>query len=370
MEFFLPIANLNFNPFLILIIGIGGGIVSNILGIGGGVFVTPLLIMFGIPPVVAFPSQLYNAIGNNLMGFLVHFRRFNVDFALAWYLFIGGFFGALCEIFLYQYFLKTDSIVLHLNLIYVIILFLVGLVLLFMNIKFLYIPKTKKANVTMKSWMIYLPWHRVFLRARVEMSIIVPLGIGFTTGLMTTILGGGVSMLIMPTVAYLIGRSTLVVSGTARLTAFALTIIISVIQGWQHAVGDYTIVILLLIGSAFGAHLGREMTKFISLPVLGIIGAVSILILAGQFLFNFYQPVNFIVVPTPKINLPTTLDLYHNWQFAKGWSASILEFAYFHPVAYTLCCIFMVLIIAYFLEKLVRQSIETFYYAKEHILGR
>ena len=49
---YLPIAGNSVN--VLLIFGLGGlvGILSGIFGVGGGFLMTPLLIMFGIPPTI------------------------------------------------------------------------------------------------------------------------------------------------------------------------------------------------------------------------------------------------------------------------------------------------------------------------------
>ena len=53
MYFYLPVAEVSVNLFLLL--GIGGtvGILSGLFGVGGGFLITPLLFFVGIPPAVA-----------------------------------------------------------------------------------------------------------------------------------------------------------------------------------------------------------------------------------------------------------------------------------------------------------------------------
>ena len=60
---YLPIAGNSVNIFLIL--GLGGvvGLLSGIFGVGGGFLMTPLLIMFGIPPTVAAAADSNQIVG-------------------------------------------------------------------------------------------------------------------------------------------------------------------------------------------------------------------------------------------------------------------------------------------------------------------
>ena len=50
---YLPVAANSMN--ILLLLGLGGlvGLLSGLFGVGGGFLLTPLLIMFGIPPTVA-----------------------------------------------------------------------------------------------------------------------------------------------------------------------------------------------------------------------------------------------------------------------------------------------------------------------------
>ena len=53
MSIYLPIAEMNVNILLIVLIGVIVGGLSGLFGVGGGFLMTPLLIFLGIPPTVA-----------------------------------------------------------------------------------------------------------------------------------------------------------------------------------------------------------------------------------------------------------------------------------------------------------------------------
>ncbi len=53
MTIYLPIAELSVNVFIILGMGAAVGFLSGMFGVGGGFLITPLLIFYNIPPVVA-----------------------------------------------------------------------------------------------------------------------------------------------------------------------------------------------------------------------------------------------------------------------------------------------------------------------------
>ena len=53
MDLYLPIAGVSVNALVIVGLGALVGFLSGMFGVGGGFLTTPLLIFYGIPPVVA-----------------------------------------------------------------------------------------------------------------------------------------------------------------------------------------------------------------------------------------------------------------------------------------------------------------------------
>ena len=53
MEIFLPIAHMDVNLLLVLAFGVSIGFLSALTGVGGGFLLTPLLMIIGVPPLVA-----------------------------------------------------------------------------------------------------------------------------------------------------------------------------------------------------------------------------------------------------------------------------------------------------------------------------
>ena len=198
LDVFFPIVGIYLSPFVILGLGLMGGFASGMLGIGSGVIITPALMMIGVPPFFAVSTQLNNAIGTNLIGFLGYWRRRDVDFGLAGYLFVGGILGAIIEMLLLDSIPSDGALYTKMAIIYVVVLGSLGIAFIIQNIKALTRKNTHHKAVMMRHWMIYFPWHRIFMRSRTEMSILVPIGVGMMTGLLTSTLGGGNSLFMMP----------------------------------------------------------------------------------------------------------------------------------------------------------------------------
>ena len=82
MDLYLPIAGVSVNA--LVIVGLGGlvGFLSGMFGVGGGFLTTPLLIFYGIPPVVAVASSATQITGASVSGLMAYVRRDAVDFRM------------------------------------------------------------------------------------------------------------------------------------------------------------------------------------------------------------------------------------------------------------------------------------------------
>ena len=94
MYIYLPIAEVSVN--LIILFGMGGavGILSGMFGVGGGFLMTPLLIFYGIPPIVAVATEANQIVASSISGVVAHWRRRAVDFKMGTVLLIGGVIGS------------------------------------------------------------------------------------------------------------------------------------------------------------------------------------------------------------------------------------------------------------------------------------
>ena len=346
-----PIADHVMNPLAILVIGVLGGAVAGMLGIGSGIVVTPLLMMVGIPPMIAVASQLHNAIGTNLIGFMSYWRQRDVDFALAWYLFIGGIIGAFGEIFLLEMVATNITAAEKLTIAYLFVLGTLGSMMLYQNIRLLTHPQKAGRSIMMRHWMIYFPLHRIFTRARVEMSIIIPISVGIATGMLTSTLGGGNSLFMMPIVYYLIGRSSPVVAGTTILAAFAISIAVMIAHGFSQSPSDWLLALTLLLGSAFGSQIGVKFSYSLPRPYLGILAATVILLICSKFGYDFHYLGTKNPVAAEKVNLPSIFDTAI--LTTPDWALWMIKLAYNHPIAYALFGIIGVIFIALIIERFI-----------------
>jgi uncharacterized membrane protein YfcA len=344
-EILLPVAQLKMNPLTLAIIGSIGGFVSSFLGVGSGIVITPALVMVGVPHFLAVASQLHNSVGTNFMGFLGFLRRGAVDFTMAWYIILGGVAGAITESEILTFVQSGEYSKENIAIIYAVVLTFLGILLLIQNISFALNPQPKNKNIVMRDWMIYFPWHRIFTRSRVEMSILVPIGVGFVTGLVTSTLGGGNTLFIMPIVSYLICRQSPVVAGTSLLAGAVITTVVIMGYAAKASLGDIVLIYCLIFGSFMGSRLGVKFRYYFPQYILGILGGFVVLAISFSFIRSAFFGVSFDFHIQGNIQ-PANLGEYS--EYAK----LIFEFSSTSPIVYGLLCLSSVLILGLVLERI------------------
>ena len=358
LNLFFPIAGLTFNTLTILAVGFMGGLVSSGLGIGSGVVVTPaLLVILGVPPLVAVTSQMGNAVGVNLIGFLGYWRRRDVDFSLGIYLFLGGLLGAFAEIILLKW-LNHGSVHHRIALIYVVVLTSLGTLLLVQNLRAFIRPTPTDKSVMMRYWMIYFPWHKIFIRSRTEISILVPILVGLGTGLLTSTLGGGNSLFMLPILSYLIGRVTPVVPGTTLFAGFMITTVVTIIHSFAQSPFDLLLVFFLLIGGIVGSKIGVRLSYHFPRHYLGLVGAFVIYLISAKFAFDIWG-VSYKGQPLVSSShaLVQGSEVFSN----VSWTHIFSDFLQQTLVGYVSLGILSIILMAILLEKLLQKAITLFY---------
>lgn len=276
-ELTLPIAGVTLNLFLILGLGWVGGFLSGMLGVGGGVIITPALMVLGVPPLVAVASQVNHSIGTNLTGFLNYRRNNDVDFRLGGILLIGGIIGAILGVYLLRWLNAHGQAVSIITISYIIVLAAMSFVLFRQSLKTLAHYRSASKVIQTPSWTRFIGLKIYFTRTRVELSILLPLLVGIVNGTLTSSLGVGNGIFMMPAISYLIGRTSPVVYGTTLLAGVGM----SIVTTFMYAIGtqsvDLFLVLILLGGGIIGSQMGVRFGYSLPRPYIGIIGALVIL---------------------------------------------------------------------------------------------
>lgn len=327
--------------FMVFIpIGFIGGVFSSIIGLGGGVIITPLVIYCGFHPLLVFPTQLIHSATTNLVGYLEYREKSSVDYKLSSVVIAGAVLGIIIKFALYNYFEMGIAFLDNLHYDYIFILIFSGIALLIQSIRLLKTPHQSKVNLYMKDWMIFLPFHFIFKRSRVELSLFIPLLLGVMMGLFVTVLGGGLSLFIMPALTYLLGRPSKVVIGTGKFTVFVISIIAAVVISYNHLVPDFMVVIFLLIGSIVGMKVGGLFKNQFSKNILLLCSSLFLLGLAFLFLLSVWNHSNYFA-PSPRFKLSSYILLEESLITASKPYKSLVKYIIDFPMLYSAIVCFL-----------------------------
>ena len=135
MNFYLPIAEISINIYILISLGIGIGFISGLFGIGGGFISSPLLILVGIPPAVAVGTTTVQVFASTSTGVVSHFQRKNIDYQMGVTMVIGGLFGTFFGVLILNNLKNIGLIDNYLNSIYIVLLIVTATFILFENAK-------------------------------------------------------------------------------------------------------------------------------------------------------------------------------------------------------------------------------------------
>ncbi|NIA08417.1 MAG: TSUP family transporter [Nitrospiraceae bacterium] len=295
---YLPIAGNSVN--ILIVFGLGGlvGLLSGIFGVGGGFLMTPLLIMFGIPPTVAAASDSNQIVGASTSGTLAHWRLGNVDVKMGILLLIGGIIGGAVGVQIIKVLRAIGNAGFLIKITYVIMLGGVGLYMFFESLNAL--KKEKACRVTTKvtalkeeasqkestyaSMLNALPLRSKFERSGIEISMILPLSFGFLVGILAAIMGVGGGFVMVPVMVYLLRMPMHVVVGTSLFQMLFTCLNVTVMQSVSNHTVDFVLALLLLLGSTVGAQLGTQVSKHLKADQLKILLACIVLVVCAKML--------------------------------------------------------------------------------------
>ena len=290
---YLPIAGNSVNMAAILGLGGAVGLLSGIFGVGGGFFMTPLLIMLGIPPTVAAASDSNQIIGASTSGTLAHFRLGNVDFKMGFLLLAGGVAGGCVGVRVIKVLRALGNADFLINLTYVLMLGLVGGYMFYESLQSMRSPAAKtaaaqadKGSPAKKHGLANLPWQMNFVRSGVRTSVLMPLGLGTLVGILAAIMGVGGGFIMVPVMVYLLRMPMHVVVGTSLFQILFTCVNVTIMQSIENHTVDFILALLLLIGSSIGAQLGTRVGKKLHADQLKILLATLVLVVMGKILYD------------------------------------------------------------------------------------
>ena len=287
MQIYLPIAEVSVNAYLLL--GLGGivGVLSGMFGVGGGFLMTPLLFFIGIPPAVAVATGTNQIVASSFSGVLAHLRRKTVDLRMGTVLLGGGMIGAGMGVMIFNYLKALGQVDLLVTLFYVFFLGIIGTLMFVESLNA--IRKARKAGSGSSSakrrhrnWVHVLPFKMRFRTSGLYISVIPPVLIGVSVGVLTAIMGVGGGFIMVPAMIYLLGMPTKVVIGTSLFQIIFVTAFTMMLHAITNQTVDVILGVLLLLGGVIGAQVGARIGVKLRAEQLRILLAILVLAVCGK----------------------------------------------------------------------------------------
>ncbi|HEX7853948.1 MAG TPA: sulfite exporter TauE/SafE family protein [Sphingobium sp.] len=295
MDLYLPIANLSVNA--LLIIGLGGvvGLLSGMFGVGGGFLTTPLLIFYGIPPMVAAASSASQVTGASVSGVVSHMSRGTVDVRMGGVMVAGGLLGTLLGAAIFSILQKLGQIDTVIAFLYVVMLGSIGLMMAKESIGALIAMKRGTPPPARRRRhhpiVTALPMRWRFYASGLYISPLAPFILGIFSGILTMLLGIGGGFILVPAMLYILGMQTQVVIGTSLFQILFTTMATTMVHSLTTKAVDLVLAFLLLIGSVTGAQIGTRLSMKVRPEYLRVVLALIVLIVAIRMALGLgYRP--------------------------------------------------------------------------------
>ena len=297
MSIYLPIAEMNVNILLIVLIGMLVGGLSGLFGVGGGFLMTPLLIFLGIPPAVAVGTEAPHVLASSVSGVIAHWRRKNVDFKMGFFLMIGGVVGSTVGVNLFKILRIFGQIDIVIQMLFLIFLGFIGFSMAFESAKTTITKYRTTSSIRTKlhqhSWIHGLPFKLRFHRSKLYISTIPPIVIGFFVGVLSAMMGVGGGFIMIPAMVYILGMSTNVVVGTSLFQIIFVTANSTFFQSYLNQTVDIVLASLMIVGGVIGAQIGARLgTKLKAEYLRGILAILVLSVCAKIFTDLTLTPAN------------------------------------------------------------------------------
>lgn len=293
MQIYLPIAEMAVESNSIFILSVFVGVISGIFGVGGGFLTTPFMIFMGIPPTVAVGTQSIQLVASSMAGSLGHLRRGNVDLKMGGVMMLGGMAGSILGILIFKLLKYLGQIDLAISLLYIVLLGSVGLLMLAEStVSFIAGQKTSMSkqfnNTGLAPWIHALPYKMRFPRSKLYISALVPGGLGFLGGLLSSILGISGGFFLVPAMIYILGMPALLVAGTALFQVVFTTSLGAIMHAGLNNNVDIVLGCILILGAVVGAQLGVFFARFVRGSYARVVLALLILSVCGRLCFDLF----------------------------------------------------------------------------------
>lgn len=284
-QLYLPIAEVSVNAILLL--GVGGivGFMSGLFGVGGGFLITPFLLFMGIPPGIAVATGANQVVASSVSGVLAQIKRKTIDYRMGVVLLIGGLIGSWTGVRVFSLMSELGQLDLLVQLSYVFFLGFIGAMMFWESLGTILRARKGTTPTAIRRGRIHnlvhsLPLKMKFRASGLYISVLPPLIIGASVGILSAIMGVGGGFILVPAMIYLLGMPTKVVIGTSLFQIIFVTAFTTVVHAMNYHTVDMALAFLLIIGGVIGAQVGARVGLRLKAEQLRILLAMLVLLVA------------------------------------------------------------------------------------------
>ena len=287
---YLPVAGIEFNALLLLLIGFCVGIMGGFFGVGGGWMITPALNIFGFHMAFAIGTPLASIFGQSLGAVKKHQRMGNVDWKLGLISIITSVIGLEIGSRTILELEKIGDVGSVVRWCYIFLLSGLGLYMLYdyfvIHQKQLKLMEERKATknyihrskASERLYRINLPPMISFPASDIEgVSLWIILFIFLITGFLSGFMGVGGGFIIIPVLVYLIGLPTTIAVGTSLVTVLFTAAYGCFTYGIKGRV-ELIAAFIMLVGASIGAQIGATAVKYIKGYGIRLLFAIMIIL--------------------------------------------------------------------------------------------
>jgi uncharacterized membrane protein YfcA len=206
------------------------------------------------------------------------------------YLLAGGFVGGLLGVEGIKMLRATGNAGFVIKITYVLMLGIVGTYMFIESIQSMRKKKTQEVVVEketrISTFLKSLPLQTRFERSGVTHSVIVPIFLGCVVGILAAIMGVGGGFLMVPIMFYILRMPMHVIVGTSLFQILFTCIEVTFLQSYTNHTVDFTLAVLLLLGSTIGAQVGAIFGRKLKGEQLKILLAVIVLVVTVKIVFE------------------------------------------------------------------------------------
>jgi uncharacterized protein len=206
------------------------------------------------------------------------------------YLLVGGFVGGLLGVQAIKVLKAMGNADFVIKITYVLMLGIVGTYMFLESLSS--IRKKEKTEVKAEkeskvgAFLKSLPLQTHFEKSGVTHSVLVPIILGAVVGILAAIMGVGGGFLMVPIMFYILRMPMHVIVGTSLFQILFTCIEVTFLQSYTNHTVDFTLAVLLLLGSSIGAQVGAVFGRKLKGEQLKILLAIIVLVVTVKIIFE------------------------------------------------------------------------------------